>query len=295
MIQGIKHSNAQKKIFRHNDLDHLEELLISTPSSVPKIIAFESVYSMCGSISPISKIVALAKKYNCLTFLDEVHAVGMYGSTGAGVAEYINEMENIDIITGTLGKAYGVVGGYVAASSSIVDFIRSYAPGFIFTTSLPPAIMAGALASVKHLQVSQIERSLQQKHTRELKRKLTNLGIPVIPNPSHIVPVLIGSAKKAKHISDLLLTKHNIYVQSINYPTVPVGLERLRITPSSGHDSEKIDKLVEVLESIWVSEGVGRVECFEGVAGVGCAVEQLVTEKKWESGNMAVEATLAAC
>ncbi|KAI8092128.1 pyridoxal phosphate-dependent transferase [Gilbertella persicaria] len=283
MIQGMRHSGAPKKIFRHNDMDHLEQLLQSVDPSVPKIIAFESVYSMCGSIGPIHKVVELAKKYGAITFLDEVHAVGMYGSRGAGVAEHLDFelnaanptrgngsiMDEIDIYTGTLGKAYGVVGGYIAGSASFVDMIRSYAPGFIFTTSLPPAVVSGALASVQYLKESNAERHLQQLNTRTVKSRLGESGIPVIPNPSHIVPVLVGDAAAAKLASDELLSEHNIYVQSINYPTVPVGEERLRIAPCPGHSPEMIDHLVDSLETIWSRYGFKRVQ--DWAAEGGCA------------------------
>jgi 5-aminolevulinate synthase len=257
MIQGIRHSHAKKQIFRHNDVAHLESLLASYPSTTPKLIAFESVYSMCGSIGPMREIAALAKKYGAITFLDEVHAVGMYGSRGAGVLELLADRErrslldDIDIITGTLGKAYGVVGGYIAASRNLVDMIRSYAPGFIFTTALPPAVVAGALTSVEYLKRSNVERGLQQLHTRMTKERLRELNIPVIPNPSHIVPVLVGDAEKAKWASDTLLRKHGIYVQSINYPTVPKGEERLRITPTPAHTPDLIEELGDALTSVW--------------------------------------------
>ncbi|ORX54944.1 tetrapyrrole biosynthesis, 5-aminolevulinic acid synthase [Hesseltinella vesiculosa] len=286
MIQGVRHSGAQKKIFRHNDVAHLEELLQSVDPSVPKIIAFESVYSMCGSIGPIREIVALAKKYGAITFLDEVHAVGMYGPRGAGVAEHLDfdlnaaqptmgnggVLDDIDIITGTLGKAYGVVGGYIAGSANFVDMVRSYAPGFIFTTSLPPAVVSGALDSVKYLKQSSGERVMQQLNTRTVKSRLADLGIPVVPNPSHIVPVLLGDAAAAKHASDELLSEHGIYVQSINYPTVPVGEERLRITPTPGHNAKMTDELVNALETIWDRYDFKRVNDWAatgGCAGVG--------------------------
>ncbi|KAI8820973.1 pyridoxal phosphate-dependent transferase [Fimicolochytrium jonesii] len=284
MIQGIRNSRAAKKIFRHNDVAHLESLLQSVDINTPKIIAFESVYSMCGSIGPIKEIAALAKKYNAITFLDEVHAVGMYGSRGAGVAEYIDAMDDIDIITGTLGKAYGVVGGYIAGSAPLVDMIRSYAPGFIFTTSLPPVVVAGALTSIRYLKQSRAERTGQQLNTRALKARLGHLGIPVVPNPSHIVPVLVGDAETAKSISDELLYKHKIYVQSINYPTVSVGEERLRITPTPGHGPELMDVLVDALEGIWKERGLRKEQDWEAVGGragvgMGYGVEQLVVEK----------------
>ncbi|TPX71445.1 5-aminolevulinate synthase [Spizellomyces sp. 'palustris'] len=284
MIQGIRHSGAQKKIFRHNDVAHLESLLQQVDINSPKIIAFESVYSMCGSIGPIKEIIALAKKYNAITFLDEVHAVGMYGATGGGVAEYIDAMDDIDIITGTLGKAYGVVGGYIAGSGPLVDMIRSYAPGFIFTTSLPPAIVSGALTSIQYLKESQKERIGQQLNTRALKSRLGEIGIPVVPNPSHIVPVLVGDAETAKSVSDELLYKYKIYVQSINYPTVSVGEERLRITPTPGHHPELMDVLVDALDTIWHERGLKMEKDWEAVggrAGVGngCKVDQLVVDQ----------------
>lgn len=259
MIQGIIHSRAHKRVFRHNDLHHLEQLLRSVPLHVPKLIAFESVYSMCGSIGPIAEIVRLAKKYNALTFLDEVHAVGMYGDHGAGIASlHPGLMDQIDLITGTLGKAYGNVGGYVAGSDKAIDMIRSYAPGFIFTTALPPHVVAGSLASVEYLKHTSTERHLQQRHTRQLKSRLTHLDLPHIPNPSHIIPLLIGSATQAKLASDLLLHDHGIYVQSINYPTVPKGTERLRITPTPGHGEKEQQALVMALESVWRRLGLKR-------------------------------------
>ncbi|KAG8532222.1 uncharacterized protein KY384_003863 [Bacidia gigantensis] len=235
MIQGIRHSGAKKMVFKHNDLHDLETKLASLPPNVPKIIAFESVYSMCGSIGPIAEICDLADKYGALTFLDEVHAVGMYGPNGAGVAEHLDFeahaqgkpentiMSRIDIITGTLGKAYGCVGGYIAGSAAMVDTIRSLAPGFIFTTSLPPATMAGAKTAIEYQKRHSEDRRLQQLHTRATRAALVEQGIPVMPNPSHIIPVLVGNAEVAKQASDLLLKNHGIYVQAINYPTVPKG------------------------------------------------------------------------
>ncbi|KAJ3357713.1 mitochondrial 5-aminolevulinate synthase [Entophlyctis luteolus] len=297
MIQGIRNSRAKKHVFKHNDLNALEEQLQMYDISVPKIIAFESVYSMSGYIGHIKEIAALAKKYNAITFLDEVHAVGMYGETGAGVAEYINGMQDIDIITGTLGKAYGVVGGYIgeavvviltctdvsfaAASANLVDMVRSYAPGFIFTTSLPPAVVSGALTAVRHLKKSPVERAGQQLHTRMLKSTLTDLGIPVVPNPSHIVPVLVGDAETAKSVSDELLHRFKIYVQSINFPTVAVGEERLRITPTPGHGPELMDGLVGALKTIWTERGLKTendwaLEGGRAGVGIGKEVDQLV-------------------
>lgn len=276
MIEGIRHSGAKKVIFKHNDLADLENKLKQFPKSQAKVIAFESVYSMSGSIAPIEKICDLADKYGAITFLDEVHAVGMYGPHGAGVAEHLDfethasgaplqhgrvkdVMSRVDIFTGTLGKAYGCVGGYIAGSSNFIDWVRSYAPGFIFTTSLPPAIMAGAKAAIDYQKTSMAERVAQQSNTRYVKSKLAEIGIPVVPNPSHIVPVLIGNAAKAKEASDLLMSKYGIYVQAINYPTVPIGHERLRVTPTPGHNQELADELVAALDETFSELGLLRV------------------------------------
>ncbi|KAK4057542.1 mitochondrial 5-aminolevulinate synthase [Microbotryomycetes sp. JL221] len=276
MIQGIRHSRAQKLIFKHNDLADLEAKLKSLPVETPKIIAFESVYSMCGSIGPIKEICDLAEKYGAITFLDEVHAVGMYGPTGAGVAEHLDfelnarggaagsVMDRIDIITGTLGKAFGVVGGYVAASEKLVDMIRSYAPGFIFTTSLPPSTIAGARAAIKYQREHLGDRQQQQRNVAKVKNSLKAIGVPVIPNPSHIVPLLVGNAEQAKAASDLLLNKHKLYVQSINFPTVAIGSERLRITPSPLHSDSQLSQLVEAVDSVWNELSLIRVDQFAG-------------------------------
>merc|ERR1711939_315760 len=304
MIQGIRHSGAKKMVFKHNDLVDLETKLASLPPEQPKIIAFESVYSMCGSVAPIEEICDLADKYGAVTFLDEVHAVGMYGPRGAGVAEHLDYdiyanptrakdsqkgsvMDRIDIITGTLGKAYGCVGGYIAGSAALVDTVRSLAPGFIFTTSLPPATMAGAKAAIEYQSEYQGDRRLQQVHTRALKDDLTARGIPVIPNPSHIVPLLVGDAETAKMASVMLLTDYGIYVQSINYPTVPRGEERLRITPTPGHAAELRAELVEALDSVWNRLEIKRVADWEaqgGFVGVGvqgaAPVETLWTDSQ---------------
>jgi 5-aminolevulinate synthase len=284
MIQGIRHSGTKKIVFKHNDVADLEAKLASLPLHVPKIIAFESVYSMCGSIGPIEEICDLADKYGAITFLDEVHAVGMYGPHGAGVAEHLDWeahrtgkpqgtiMDRIDIITGTLGKAYGCVGGYIAGSSKLVDMIRSLAPGFIFTTSLPPATMAGARASIEYQMDYDGDRRLQQLHTRAVKERLNSLDIPVIPNPSHIIPILVGDAEVAKAASDMLLQDYQIYVQSINYPTVPVGQERLRITPTPGHTKEYRDELVKAVDEIWTRLDIKRTSQWAaegGFIGVG--------------------------
>ncbi|GAB7347781.1 hypothetical protein MBLNU459_g5323t1 [Dothideomycetes sp. NU459] len=284
MIQGIRHSGAKKIVFKHNDVADLEAKLASLPPDVPKIIAFESVYSMCGSIGPIEEICDLAEKYGAVTFLDEVHAVGMYGPHGAGVAEHLDYeahingkpkgtvMDRIDIITGTLGKAYGCVGGYIAGSAKMVDTIRSLAPGFIFTTSLPPATMAGAETAIDYQMAYQGDRRLQQLHTRATKAALEENDLPVIPNPSHIIPVLVGNAEVAKAASDMLLNEHGIYVQAINYPTVPVGQERLRITPTPGHIREYRDHLVNALNSVWKKLGIKYTSDWAaegGLLGVG--------------------------
>lgn len=296
MIQGIRHSGAKKMVFKHNDLADLEAKLQAIPHSQPKIIAFESVYSMCGSVAPIAAICDLAQKYGAITFLDEVHAVGMYGPNGAGVAEHLDfdtyadptrtldsmrgtVQDRVDIITGTLGKAYGCVGGYIAASASLVDTIRSLAPGFIFTTSLPPATMAGARTAIEYQARYNGDRRLQQLHTKALKEDLTAIGIPVIPNPSHIVPLLVGDAETAKMASDMLLSDYGIYVQSINYPTVPRGEERLRITPTPGHTAELRTELVDALQGVWERLGIKRVEDWAvqgGFVGVGVKDAQVV-------------------
>ncbi|KIV99676.1 5-aminolevulinic acid synthase [Verruconis gallopava] len=284
MIQGIRHSGAKKMVFKHNDVADLEAKLASVAPDVPKIIAFESVYSMCGSIGPIEEICDLAEKYGAITFLDEVHAVGMYGAHGAGVAEHLDYeahlagrpkgtiMDRVDIITGTLGKAYGCVGGYIAGSAKMVDTIRSLAPGFIFTTSLPPATMAGAKAAIEYQMEHQGDRRLQQLHTRAVKAALRAKDIPVIPNPSHIVPCLVGNAEVAKKASDMLLEDWGVYVQAINYPTVPVGQERLRITPTPGHVKEYRDHLVQALDAVWTQLGIKRTSEWAaegGFIGVG--------------------------
>jgi len=309
MIQGIRHSGARKMVFKHNDLADLEAKLASLPPDCPKIIAFESVYSMCGSIGPIAAICDLADKYNALTFLDEVHAVGMYGPHGAGVAEHLDYsahaagrptgtiMSRISIITGTLGKAYGCVGGYIAGSHKMVDTIRSLAPGFIFTTSLPPATMAGAKTAIEHQMTHPRDRHLQQLHTRSTKALLVAQGLPVMPNPSHIIPVLVGDASCAKTASDLLLKDHGIYVQAINYPTVPVGEERLRFTPTPGHTLPFQQHLVKALDQVWTQLGLKRItdwEALGGYCGVGVeggqGVEMLWDERQLaEAGGMGME------
>lgn len=258
MIAGIRNGGGERHIFRHNDLEHLEELLAAAPVNAPKLIAFESVYSMDGDIADIAGTIALAKKYGALTYLDEVHAVGLYGETGAGVAERDGVLEGIDIVECTLGKAIGVMGGYIAADAVIVDAVRSWASGFIFTTSLPPALTAGALASVRHLKAHPELRDAHQERAATLKRRLTEAGIPVLPSVSHIVPVHVGNPVHCKLISDMLLEEHGIYVQPINYPTVPKGTERLRFTPSPDHDDAMIDRLVDAMDKLWSHCNVAR-------------------------------------
>ncbi len=255
MIAGIKNSGCEKRVFRHNDVEHLEQLLRECDSATPKLIAFESVYSMDGDIAPIAAICDLADKYGALTYLDEVHAVGMYGQRGGGISERDGLADRLTIIEGTLGKAFGVMGGYIAASQTIIDCIRSYAPGFIFTTSLSPVLVAGALASVRHLKSSSAEREAQQSAAATLKKKFAAAGLPVMPSVTHIVPLLVGCPVKTKKISDVLLAEYGIYVQPINFPTVPRGTERLRFTPGPCHSTEMMDELVGALVEIW-----GRLE-----------------------------------
>tara|TARA_B110000090_G_scaffold68711_1_gene78559 strand:- start:289 stop:1512 length:1224 start_codon:yes stop_codon:yes gene_type:complete len=259
MIEGIRHSRSDCKVWRHNDVAHLEELLAAQPLDRPKLIAFESVYSMDGDIAPIAEICALAAKYNAMTYLDEVHAVGLYGPRGGGIAEREGLMDQITLIEGTLGKAFGVVGGYIAASAALCDFIRSFASGFIFTTALPPAVAAGATASIRHLKQSRVERDLQKLRVAEVREKLTEIGIPHVDNPSHIIPVMVGDPVKCKFISDMLLDEFGIYIQPINYPTVPKGTERLRITPSPVHTPEDVDRLVTALGDLWTRCQLARM------------------------------------
>ncbi len=256
MIHGIRQSNAEKKIFRHNDVDHLAKLLAGTDIRRPKIIAFESVYSMDGDIGKIKEICALARQYNALTYLDEVHAVGMYGERGAGIAEREGLMDEVDIIQGTLAKAYGVIGGYIASRRVIVDMIRSVAPGFIFTTSQPPAIAAGANASIRYLMESGVERAQHQANAKQLKSMLAEAGIPVLANETHIVPVMIGDPVLCKQASDILLEEYQMYVQPINYPTVRKGTERLRITPTPFHSQAMMEGLRDALVEIFARLGI---------------------------------------
>lgn len=251
MIHGMKSSRAEVKVFRHNDVAHLEELLKSVAPGRPKIVAFESVYSMEGDICPMAEIVALAEQYNALTYLDEVHGVGLYGSRGAGVAEERGLMDRIDVIEGTFGKAYGLMGGYIAGRAGVVDAVRSFASSFIFTTSLPPAILAGAKASIEHLMVSDIERQRQRRNVRRLKERLERSGLPYLKGESHIVPLVVGEATCCKMVSDTLMSRHDIYVQPINYPTVPKGTERLRLTATAAHSLEDVDHMADILEKLW--------------------------------------------
>jgi len=251
MIEGIRHSRAERRIWKHNDVADLDRQLSEFGADVPKIVAFESVYSMDGDIAPLAEIVAVCEKHGALTYLDEVHAVGMYGPRGGGIAEREGLMDRIDIIEGTLGKAFGVVGGYITGSAKLIDFIRSFASGFIFTTALPPHVAAGAVAAIRHLKQSEMERARHRERVAKVRARLEAIGIPTIPNPSHIVPVMVGHAAKCKWISDILLDEHGIYVQPINYPTVPKKTERLRITPTPLHSDADIDHLVDALSSLW--------------------------------------------
>jgi 5-aminolevulinate synthase len=251
MIAGIRQSGCDKRVWRHNDLAHLEELLAAEDAETPKLIAFESVYSMDGDVAPIHAICDLADKYNALTYIDEVHAVGMYGARGGGISERDDAASRITIIEGTLGKAFGVMGGYIAASKDIIDCIRSYAPGFIFTTSLSPVLVAGVLASVRHLKASSEEREAQQASAAMLKMLFEDAGLPVMPSTTHIVPLMVGDPVRAKRISDILLAEYGVYVQPINYPTVPRGTERLRFTPGPSHSVEMMRELTDALVEIW--------------------------------------------
>jgi 5-aminolevulinate synthase len=251
MIEGVRQSHCEKQIFRHNDMAHLEELLKLAEPSRPKLIVFESLYSMDGDVAPIRRICELAERYGAMTYLDEVHAVGMYGARGAGMAEQQGAMDRIDIIEGTLAKAFGCLGGYIAGKSCLIDAVRSYAPGFIFTTALPPAICAPAAAAIRHLKTSNFERERHQERAARVKAVLIAAGLPVMPTETHIVPVLVGNPEKCKEATDLLLDEHGIYIQPINYPTVPKGTERLRITPSPYHEDALIHTLAEALVDVW--------------------------------------------
>jgi len=258
MIEGIRHSRAEKMIFKHNDPEDLERKLASIAPGRAKIVAFESVYSMDGDIAPIKEICDVADKYGAMTYLDEVHAVGMYGPRGGGVAEREGLMDRVTLIEGTLGKAFGVMGGYITGSAALCDFIRSFASGFIFTTSLPPSLAAGALTSIRHLKESDEERKGQQAAVMKVRKLLDKVGIPYMPAPSHIIPVMVGDAKKCKFISDVLLDQYGIYIQPINYPTVDTGTERLRITPGPLHTDDDIGHLVNALSDLWSQCALSR-------------------------------------
>lgn len=259
MIAGIRNGGGPRKVFRHNDLAHLEALLAEAPAGAPKLVAFESVYSMDGDIADIGATAALARQYGALTYLDEVHAVGLYGTRGGGVSERDGVADQIDIIEGTLGKAFGVMGGYIAADATLIDAIRSYAGGFIFTTSLPPALTAGALASIRWLKGHDEVRQSHQERAESLKARMRAAGLPVMPSVSHIVPILVGDAVHCKLVSDMLLVDHGIYVQPINYPTVPRGTERLRFTPTPFHTDAMMDDLVTALEALWTRCNIQRM------------------------------------
>jgi 5-aminolevulinate synthase len=251
MIEGVRQSTCEKKIFRHNDLAHLEELLAAADRDRPKLIAFESLYSMDGDVAPVHAICDLADRYNAMTYIDEVHAVGMYGPRGGGISDRDNAAARIDVIEGTLAKAFGCLGGYIAGTRALIDAVRSYAPGFIFTTALPPAVCAAATAAIRHLKTSQWERDRHQDRAARTKAVLAAASLPVMTSPTHIVPLFVGDPERCKEASDLLLAEHGIYIQPINYPTVPKGLERLRITPSPYHDDNLIDALAEALVDVW--------------------------------------------
>jgi len=256
MIEGVRRSGCEKKIWRHNDVAHLEQLLIEAGPNRPKLVVMESLYSMDGDVAPIARICKVAKRHGALTYLDEVHAVGMYGPHGGGIAERDGVMGQVDVIEGTLAKAFGCLGGYIAGNAQLIDAVRSYAPGFIFTTALPPAICAAAAAAIRHLKTSQWERDRHQERAGRVKSVLTHAGLPVMPSETHIVPLMVGDARKCKAACDLLLYEHGIYIQPINYPTVPRGTERLRITPSPFHDDALIDRLAEALVDVWQRLGL---------------------------------------
>ena len=258
MIEGIRHSKVPKHLWKHNDVEDLDRKLSESDPDVPKLVAFESVYSMDGDICPLAEILDVCEKHGAMSYLDEVHAVGLYGPRGGGISEERGLADRVTVIQGTLGKAFGVMGGYISASDNLVDFVRSFASGFIFSTALPPALAAGATASIKHLKTSDIERMRQRKNVRALRQKLEAIGLPHMNNDSHIVPVMVGDAKKCKFISDLLLENYGVYVQPINYPTVPKGTERLRITPSPMHSEADLDHLVSALSELWAQCALSR-------------------------------------
>jgi 5-aminolevulinate synthase len=269
LIQGIRNSRCDKKIFRHNDMAHLEQLLAEAPSNASKIIVCESLYSMEGDVVPLRALLDLAERFQALTFLDEVHAVGLYGPRGGGISEQEGLAHRVDLIQGTLGKAFGTIGGYIAASAACIDFIRSFAPGFIFTTALPPAVVAGTLEIVKHLKKSNLERVRQQVCVQTLKAHLNRLQIPFFENPTHIIPILIGDAKLCRDVSAYLLSRHHVYLQPINYPTVPKGTERLRLTPSAKHTPEMVTHLVEALHETWEQFSLQKTPLSERVNSFG--------------------------
>jgi 5-aminolevulinate synthase len=256
MIEGVRQAHCEKQIFRHNDMAHLEELLAKAEPNRPKLIVFESLYSMDGDLSPVHAICDLADRYGAMTYIDEVHAVGMYGAHGGGISEREAVTHRIDVIEGTLAKAFGCLGGYIAGSAAMIDAVRSYAPGFIFTTALPPSVCAAATAAIRHLKTSQWERDRHQDRAGRTKAVLAAAGLPVMTNPTHIVPVFVGDPELCKQASDMLLGEHGIYIQPINYPTVPKGTERLRITPSPYHDDALIDRLAEALADVWTRLGL---------------------------------------
>jgi 5-aminolevulinate synthase len=256
MIEGVRQSGCEKRIWRHNDVEHLEQLLREAGAERPKLIVFETLYSMDGDVAPVHRICDLAARYGAMTYADEVHAVGMYGARGAGVAERDGALDRIDVLEGTLAKAFGCIGGYIAGESSLIDAVRSYAPGFIFTTALPPPICAAATAAIRHLKGSSWERERHQERAARVKAVLNMAGLPLMPSDTHIVPVLVGDPQKCKQASDLLLSRHGIYIQPINYPTVSRGLERLRITPTPNHDDTLVDALSEALVDVWQTLGL---------------------------------------
>ncbi len=258
MIEGIRHSRAEKRIWKHNDVEDLDRKLAACPLGSTKIVAFESIYSMDGDIAPIEEICAVAEKHGAMTYLDEVHAVGMYGNRGGGIAEQLGVADRITLIEGTLGKAYGVIGGYIAGSVALCDFVRSFASGFIFTTALPPAVVAGARAAIRHLKASEIERQRHKRQVAKVRAKLDEFGIPHMQNPGHIIPILIKNPVKCRYISDVLMEQHAIYVQPINYPTVPKGTERLRIAPTPLHSDAQIEHLVGALSELWSQCALSR-------------------------------------
>jgi 5-aminolevulinate synthase len=282
MIEGVRQAHCEKQIFRHNDMAHLEQLLALADPLRPKLIVFESLYSMDGDVAPLVQICDLAARYGAMTYVDEVHAVGMYGARGAGIAEREGVMDRIDVVEGTLAKAFGCLGGYVAGSSALIDAVRSYAPGFIFTTALPPSVCAAATAAIRHLKVSNWERERHQERAARTKAVLTAAALPVMMSPTHIVPVFVGDPERCKQASDLLLTDHGIYIQPINYPTVPKGKERLRITPSPYHDDRLIDALAEALVDVWQRLGLSfsarsrlSESCRSAAESGGAATDQL--------------------